>query len=619
MNLANPSALLWAGLAFAIAVFYLLKVRLRRLPVSTNLFWQQVFEEKRHRALWRRLRHLVSLLVQWLMLALLILALADPYFPAAEQAPRLVCIVDNSASMNATDIAPTRLAAAREKCRQVLHGLRYGAEAALVTAGTEPQVVCGFTAQRRTLLQALEGVQGTDGPTRVAEAVAQARRLLAGSASGHIAVFTDGCFAEAKQLAESADVHLLAVGTPVGNVGISQLQVRRSLTDPAAYEVLIEVANCSDEPIECQLRLDRDNDIVDVWPLKLAARGEWRQIQQYVSVEGGRLSAHLDRPDALALDNQAWAVLPARKAWSVVLFTGSKGIGDLYVEKVLEANMLVQAPVAIQLVAGNAAPPAAPAGHLLVLHQTVPTQLPSGPLLVIDPQHSCDLWQLGDRLADPIVIQQEKDSLLLTNVRLEKQFLVGARKLTPRHPRTRVLATTLSGDPVFCAIDRPEGRVVVLTANLDQAELPLRTVFPILASNALAWLGGASDDVREAVAAGSVVELTPPPAAAGKEFYLWSPDGNGRKLPAERWTLGPLDQCGIWRIAEQSDGPAVQELACNLANRQESDLSGTLTTAAAAEGLVGGFFYRPVWFLLALGAWLLLVGEWYLYQRRWIS
>ena len=35
-------------------VFYILKIRLRRVPVSTLLFWQQIFEEKKRRALWQR-------------------------------------------------------------------------------------------------------------------------------------------------------------------------------------------------------------------------------------------------------------------------------------------------------------------------------------------------------------------------------------------------------------------------------------------------------------------------------------------------------------------------------------------------------------------------------------
>ena len=57
MNLANPTALLWGMLAIPIVIFYILKLRLRRVPVSTVIFWRQIFEEKKPRSIWQRLRH----------------------------------------------------------------------------------------------------------------------------------------------------------------------------------------------------------------------------------------------------------------------------------------------------------------------------------------------------------------------------------------------------------------------------------------------------------------------------------------------------------------------------------------------------------------------------------
>jgi hypothetical protein len=67
----------------------------------------------------------------------------------------------------------------------------------------------------------------------------------------------------------------------------------------------------------------------------------------------------------------------------------------------------------------------------------------------------------------------------------------------------------------------------------------------------------------------------------------------------------------------------VDEFAVNLMNRAESDLRPpegiTAKPSARDAGLVSGFFGRPVWFYLVGLAFLLAVGEWYLYQRRWIS
>ncbi len=115
MSLANPSALLWALLAVPVVIFYVLKIRLKRVPVSTVIFWRQIFDEKKPRSLWQRLRHLVSLLVQLALLGLLVAALAEPFFSwEVLTARRVILVLDNSASMNATDVEPTRLARAKE-------------------------------------------------------------------------------------------------------------------------------------------------------------------------------------------------------------------------------------------------------------------------------------------------------------------------------------------------------------------------------------------------------------------------------------------------------------------------------------------------------------------------
>src|SRR4051812_29170988 len=114
MSLVNPAALLFAPLALPGVIPYILKIRLRRVPGSTLMFWRQIFEEKKPRSIWQRLRHLLSLLLQLAFLTLLVLALADPIFRwQRSQARRLVLVVDNSASMNANDVRPSRLEAAK--------------------------------------------------------------------------------------------------------------------------------------------------------------------------------------------------------------------------------------------------------------------------------------------------------------------------------------------------------------------------------------------------------------------------------------------------------------------------------------------------------------------------
>src|SRR6266513_2061048 len=103
MSLASPAGLMWLLLAIPVVIFYVLKIRLKRVPVSTVLFWRQIFDEKKPRSLWQRLRHLISLLVQLALLGLLVAALTEPFFSwETLNARRVILILDNSASMKAT-------------------------------------------------------------------------------------------------------------------------------------------------------------------------------------------------------------------------------------------------------------------------------------------------------------------------------------------------------------------------------------------------------------------------------------------------------------------------------------------------------------------------------------
>jgi hypothetical protein len=59
MSLAAPLALAWAALTVPIVIFYILKIRLRQVSVSTTIFWRQIYDEKRPRSLWQIIRPLI--------------------------------------------------------------------------------------------------------------------------------------------------------------------------------------------------------------------------------------------------------------------------------------------------------------------------------------------------------------------------------------------------------------------------------------------------------------------------------------------------------------------------------------------------------------------------------
>ncbi|MCO6455164.1 MAG: VWA domain-containing protein [Pirellulaceae bacterium] len=596
MQWGNLGAAWWSLLAAAIVLLYLLRVRVRRQPVSTSMFWSQVIEPGRPRFAWGPLRQIGSLLAQLLLLALLVAALLDPSLGGPRQEPRrVVLVVDQSASMQARDAGPSRIELARREGRRLIHGLRPDDELAIIAAGSTTRVLCGLTSYEPELRRAVEGIQATDGPGRMGDAVELSRKIVDQQPEARIVVVTDGCLAEHDVLS-GEDLEVVLVGEPLDNVGITRFQPRRLPQDPLSYEVLVEVRNAGRRPVELRLELELNGNLVDVQPLRLEPRQVWSRVLTQTSATGGRLIARLrpqptrsppagsdaaeasdgsgtadssDSPariaaanrraesdqrawsDALAADDLAEAMLPDRARQSVLLVTD----GNLYLERVLAAIPAVDLTVTDQL------PATVPAGTVVVYHRLVPAVLPAGNILVIDPRDASDRWQLGPSLPPPVLVDPASESPLLSHVRLaEGQVIVTDARPLEMTVDHQVLARAVGGGPIYVSAESPNGRLLVLSVNLSQGDLPLRTAFPILVSNAIHWLQGAADEPLPSLAEGG---------AAPRD---------GDLLPAEIVTR----------------------------------------TAPAAAARSAGIS-RPLWWELTLLALVLLCLEWFLYQRRWIA
>ena len=653
MTFFYPAGLLWALLAIPIVGLYLLKIRQRRVTVATIIFWQQIFEQKRPRSLFQKLRHPLSLLMQLLLLALLVLALGQPFFNWQFLQPtQYVLIIDNSASMNATDVSPTRLARAKRQAQRLVDRLRFFDSMAVISAGTSPQIASGLTGHQRTLRRAVASIAPTDGPTRVMQAVETAKRLLAGQPHRRIVVFSDAAFDHAQRLLDAEDLRLVRIGERSGNVAITMFQVRRSLTDSTGYEILTRVANFGDEAVDCRLELDLDGQLLDLMPLSLAAGGTWTHVFEKTSHQGGALTAKIDRPDALATDNSAWAVLPPRRVQRVTLVSP----GNVFLQKVFEAMPMV----ALRMV--ETLPDDVAGDEVIILDRQVPAPLPPGPVLVINPDKSSDLWQVHQPIQDPIVARQDAQSPLMAHVRLDNVYMPQARRLelADSAAQIAVLAETLHGRPLYAAIQRRGalGRLLVLPVNLEQGDLPLRTAFPIMMANALSWMTRGGGELRESVATGTVLAVDhakvadrthgtddSPQPIEDSSAVLHDPAGKEHAVLVKQGqaTIGPLDQAGIWTLhwdaqvgqeaakarsvssayadqdPDQAHGDDQLRIAANLADERESDLRPPTNLTVNTDQTTGAVMARPPWFYLAVVACAFVLFEWFAYQRRWIT
>ena len=601
MSLALPSALAFALIALPIIVFYILKVRLRQVPVSTNMFWKQIFDEKPPRSIWQKFRHLLSLLAQLLLLALMVFALADPYFSwQALKARRIVLVVDNSASMKATDISPTRFEAAIDRAIELTDGLRFRDEMAIVLAGSRPDVVLGMSGHVPTLKEAIRSIEVSDNPTQLDSAIDLGKQLIGDHPNGEVVVLTDGCAKTTLALEDSAKPGDAAIETPsedtsteneiaktnaelsgvlppgeetqsdnqdikiswqvfatsASNVGITQFQVRRSLIDMLGYEVLASVKNASDQPVNCRLEISLAGSIVDVLPLELKPGELWSRSLEKTSRDGGILAATLteivsaneeqdaekEADEAAKSDelNELNALTVDDNAWAI--------LPEQKVQNVLivtEGNLFLrkvfEANPLVNVTTVVEFPETWPRDTLIVLHRLVPKILPPGDVFVVDPIEDCDQWTIGDMIENPIVTEIDTKSDLMTHVRLDNVVLPEARSIEFKN-KPKILAGTISEEAVYTQIQRTGGKCLLLSVDLDQSDLAFRTTFPIMVTNALNWFVESSGDLRESSATGSLVSWSPnAEELKGKSLILQAPDESESTIATFQAT-GPQSQ-----------------------------------------------------------------------------
>src|SRR5258708_16713977 len=134
MSFLAPVALALSALAAPIILLYMLRLRRREVQVSSTLLWQQLVRDREANAPWQRLRRNLLLLLQLLILAALVIALARPFIQVPTVTTgRIALLIDASARMNATRWQRSRFEVAPQQALTVVHSLNDHDSLALIT------------------------------------------------------------------------------------------------------------------------------------------------------------------------------------------------------------------------------------------------------------------------------------------------------------------------------------------------------------------------------------------------------------------------------------------------------------------------------------------------------
>ena len=631
MGFENPGSFLWAVLAAVVAALYLWNFARRRHEVATFPLWQRALAR---RPAWFVLRFWLSLLVQIVIVLLIVVALAEPFWTRIAASRRaLVLVLDVSASMSATDVPPSRFEQMREQARRMIDNLRRGEQMAILSAGTTIQPLCRLGAPRESLLAAVDSLQPTDGVTRVAEAVPIAWDLLQGQPNSHIVVLTDGGFPEAAAIRNHESVRMVLIGEAAGNGGIAQLAARQQTDDPSRLDVSVEMTNGGTTPIRTALQVGLAGTDPERLDVQLDAGQTFRHEWTVEATEPALLQATFEADDHLAADNRAAVRVAGRAPTRVQLIAAPSDVAKA-LRNALEAMTHIQLEIAEQL-PGDFDP-----ATVYVVHQQVPPQIPPIRMMLLDPQSGSDLWELDRTIegAHCAVALLDSDSDLLSDVDLQSVVFERASRMKFSEPIATV-ASAASGDSVYTALDRAEGSILVFHAALDRehSDFVLRQDFARLVQNAVRWLAdsesrglrtgfqpvGRAGRVLSAESLRSLAGVTTADVAqlAEGQSIRW-PGGAGQT--ASEPPAGPLvalDRVGLWELTaadadQQLGSGGVTLVPVNLLDAGESELARPEGLTSDELPLAEPAADQPLWMLLAGMALVLLALEWCLYHRR---
>ena len=452
---------------------------------------------------------------------------------------------------------------------------------------------------------------------------------------------------------DATDLRWVQVGSQQDNVGVTTFQVRRSTTDPIGYALLVEVQNFSEQDANMRLKLELNSDLVDVVPIKLEPGGTWRSTIDGTSQAGGVLKGSIDADDGLSADNVARAIVPKRNLVPVTLVSDAES-DCFYLRNVLNSIPLVRLTDAPD----GWDPLSAPVNSLTVFSGVTPKAIPKGPVLFVNTTEDGPAvefegkqnaaWKIGKSIESPIIAKQNKESPLLRHVQLQNVILAGGRdvEVTEQLGQATTLLETAEASRVLVSVERASGRILILAADLDSSDLPLRIAFPVMMTNAINWFFRETGEMNPALATGQVTNIPWDFAASEtaddtkiRQAVLVDPEGTSRQVTVrkEQAAVGPMAKAGVYGLFEASSLPESNEeteqpstpeslltgttkgilVAVNLCDANESDLRlPEFDLSQQGSPPPRG---ASAWFYLVLLALGIVVSEWVLFNRRVVA
>jgi Ca-activated chloride channel homolog len=611
------------GAAAALVVaFYILKLRRRAVPVPFSRMWDTVLRDKQATELFSKLRRLLSLALQLLLLALMVLALGDPK-PKEDlrEGRHLVLLLDASASMKAVDVKPNRLAQARAEAEKIVRGLGASDRAIVVQMGSVPTPRSSMSGDQTELLQAIGQVVASDTRASLEAGLAFGRDSLRGLPHGELVVIGDGAHGDPAALAElsrrvnleGTEPRFVPIGKSGKNLSITEFSVRRYPLDKSRYEVMLEIANLNDAPADVELELSGDGTVVDVTRLKLGPKETLPRYYQDLAGASRTLTARIKATagsDDLPADDVSYALLPERRRARVLVISP----GNTY----LEAALLLDEYLDVTQISPGAQTPEGKFDVAICDGVAPPINASIGAVLYLNPPEVGSPLPFAGAITEFGFDTWERKSPVLRFMSMGDVQVAKGHAFKPA-AGDKVLGASDQG-PILVSGARDGHRFLALGFDPRDSDLVLRIAWPLFVLNTINSFVEEDTGYVSSFRTGDVWHMAVPGSLS--TVNLLEPGGAKHVVPvSDGRAVFRGEQAGFYKLTGGPDDAPLGEFAANLSDLDESRIApqkelvlGGKKATAVSTAQVG--LKSEVWIYLLLAVMALSLFEWVTYHRR---
>ena len=618
MSFFTPSAAWLFFLVLPLVALYFLKLKRPRVTVPSLVLWRRVLDDQRVNTPFQRFKRNLLLLLQLLLLLLLILAAMQPFFRGKDgRAVRLPVLIDCSASMAARDErgGEPRLELAKRRVKDLIEGLLPDQEMAIISFSDTARQRIGFTSNKQLLKNALEEIEVEEVPSQMEHAFRMAKALGRGAVFDELVLLSDGNVPARAELDLPFRVNFQKLESPAPNIGITACTARRGRED--SWEIFVEVGASAGADYGGALTMSRldageedslASEIVVTKPgkasrLLFTVAGHGEQNLKFELIPNANF-------DGLKSDNVAYLSLPALRPLQVYapepLQSFRHALRSMDQVEVYPGEGKLP-PESFDLVIADDAEPATRPARVGLFMAMVPRDLQG----LIEIEYPSSNQAVDWRRDSPLLQHVDFSNVVF----LEQPVSDDVQEGTFVNLGYEVLLFGARG-PVL--LQKRDGDRVTIHAlfHPDRSTFPYRVGFPIFVTN-LVQLARQEAGLAEAraLSTGVLPGLTIEP---NQSVRVRGPSGGVTELTSDaegRLPAISAKKVGIYRY----DVVGVVRGA-NLLSLEETTLAQVeeveFREATAEAEEQAAEVDRPIWHWLAVIGLLVLLIEWWVFQRR---